>query len=153
MFHVMTGVGGYSYLYEPLWWVGMITSQCSSLPFLFFHSNRYFIVLLSVLEKKFAVIVGEVANFAAYAFAPAILVTPLGALSIIIRHEFWVVELYTLPYCNLCCFLTNLELCSVLQCCPCACNATGEIAHLWHSWMCPMCCGIHHNCPSCSTRA
>lgn len=33
------------------------------------------------------VIVGEIANFAAYAFAPAILVTPLGALSIIIRHE------------------------------------------------------------------
>lgn len=32
-----------------------------------------------------AVIVGEIANFAAYAFAPAILVTPLGALSIIIR--------------------------------------------------------------------
>lgn len=31
-------------------------------------------------------IVGEVANFAAYAFAPAILVTPLGALSIIIRY-------------------------------------------------------------------
>ncbi|OQU82658.1 hypothetical protein SORBI_3006G281700 [Sorghum bicolor] len=55
MFHVMTGVGGYSYLYEPLWWIGMIT-----------------------------MIVGEVANFAAYAFAPAILVTPLGALSIII---------------------------------------------------------------------
>lgn len=32
------------------------------------------------------VIVGEVANFAAYAFAPAILVTPLGALSIIVRY-------------------------------------------------------------------
>lgn len=46
-------------------------------------------------------IVGEVANFAAYAFAPAILVTPLGALSIIIRHEFSVIELYVLPYCNL----------------------------------------------------
>ncbi|KAG6519874.1 hypothetical protein ZIOFF_016903 [Zingiber officinale] len=30
------------------------------------------------------VIVGEVANFAAYAFAPAILVTPLGALSVIV---------------------------------------------------------------------
>ena len=27
---------------------------------------------------------GEIANFAAYAFAPAIVVTPLGALSIII---------------------------------------------------------------------
>ncbi|URE47607.1 hypothetical protein MUK42_14668 [Musa troglodytarum] len=52
---VRAGVGGYSYLYEPLWWAGMIT-----------------------------MIVGEVANFAAYAFAPAILVTPLGAVSIII---------------------------------------------------------------------
>jgi hypothetical protein len=30
------------------------------------------------------VIVGEIANFAAYAFAPAILVTPLGALSVLI---------------------------------------------------------------------
>ncbi|KAJ6433589.1 hypothetical protein OIU84_017309 [Salix udensis] len=38
---------------------------------------RWIIVIL-------AVIVGEIANFAAYAFAPAILVTPLGALSIII---------------------------------------------------------------------
>ncbi|KAL5558476.1 hypothetical protein UlMin_034687 [Ulmus minor] len=52
---VRAGFGGYSYLYEPLWWVGMI-----------------------------AMIIGEIANFAAYAFAPAILVTPLGALSIII---------------------------------------------------------------------
>ncbi|XP_042046189.1 probable magnesium transporter NIPA4 isoform X1 [Salvia splendens] len=52
---VRAGVGGYSYLYEPLWWIGLIT-----------------------------MIVGEIANFAAYAFAPAILVTPLGALSIII---------------------------------------------------------------------
>ncbi|XVF29035.1 hypothetical protein REPUB_Repub15cG0084700 [Reevesia pubescens] len=48
------GQGGYSYLYEPWWWAGMIT-----------------------------MIIGEVANFAAYAYAPAILVTPLGALSII----------------------------------------------------------------------
>ena len=31
-------------------------------------------------------IVGEIANFAAYAFAPALLVTPLGALSIIFRY-------------------------------------------------------------------
>ncbi|XP_002960095.2 probable magnesium transporter NIPA4 [Selaginella moellendorffii] len=52
---VRAGSGGYSYLYEPLWWVGMMT-----------------------------MIVGEIANFAAYAFAPAILVTPLGALSIIV---------------------------------------------------------------------
>ena len=33
------------------------------------------------------VIVGEIANFVAYAFAPAILVAPLGALSIIVRYN------------------------------------------------------------------
>ncbi|KAK4753705.1 hypothetical protein SAY87_001809 [Trapa incisa] len=52
---VRAGFGGYSYLFEPLWWLGMVT-----------------------------MIVGEVANFVAYAFAPAVLVTPLGALSIIV---------------------------------------------------------------------
>ncbi|KDP24901.1 hypothetical protein JCGZ_24279 [Jatropha curcas] len=52
---VRAGVGGFSYLLEPLWWLGMFT-----------------------------MIVGEVANFIAYAFAPAVLVTPLGALSIIV---------------------------------------------------------------------
>lgn len=46
---------GYSYLKTPLWWAGIIT-----------------------------LVIGEVANFAAYAFAPAILVTPLGALSVLI---------------------------------------------------------------------
>ncbi|XP_027331514.1 probable magnesium transporter NIPA4 isoform X2 [Abrus precatorius] len=49
---VRAGVGGYYYLLEPLWWVGMTTR--------------------------------EIANFVAYAFAPAVLVTPLGALSIIV---------------------------------------------------------------------
>ncbi|CAA2960497.1 probable magnesium transporter NIPA6 [Olea europaea subsp. europaea] len=49
------GTGGYAYLLEPLWWAGMIT-----------------------------MIVGEIANFVAYIFAPAVLVTPLGALSIIV---------------------------------------------------------------------
>ncbi|KAL8515820.1 hypothetical protein ACS0TY_014500 [Phlomoides rotata] len=46
--------GGFSYLKEPMWWAGMI-----------------------------AMLFGEGLNFAAYAYAPAILVTPLGALSII----------------------------------------------------------------------
>ncbi|KAH1211583.1 putative magnesium transporter NIPA3 [Glycine max] len=55
VYGVRAGVGGYYYLLEPLWWVGMIT-----------------------------MIAGEVANFVAYAFAPAVLVTPLGALSIIV---------------------------------------------------------------------
>ncbi|CAM0883839.1 unnamed protein product [Alopecurus aequalis] len=49
------GVGGYGYLCEPLWWVGMVT-----------------------------MLVGETANFVAYMFAPAVLVAPLGALSIIV---------------------------------------------------------------------
>ena len=52
---VRAGSGGYSYLREPLWWAGLLT-----------------------------MVVGEAANFAAYAFAPAILVTPLGALSILV---------------------------------------------------------------------
>lgn len=35
-------------------------------------------------DQDCIVIIGEIANFAAYAFAPAILVTPLGALSVLI---------------------------------------------------------------------
>ncbi|KAK7204441.1 magnesium transporter NIPA-domain-containing protein [Myxozyma melibiosi] len=46
---------GYQYLKNPIWWAGMVT-----------------------------MIIGEVANFAAYTFAPPILVTPLGALSVLI---------------------------------------------------------------------
>ena len=36
---------------------------------------------------SFPVIVGEFANFAAYAFAPATMVTPLGALSVLVRYS------------------------------------------------------------------
>lgn len=46
---------GFSYLKSPIWWGGVVTLA-----------------------------IGEGANFAAYAFAPAILVTPLGALSVLI---------------------------------------------------------------------
>ncbi|CAH6723912.1 hypothetical protein CLIB1444_23S00254 [[Candida] jaroonii] len=48
-------VDGHEYLQNPVWWAGMITMA-----------------------------IGEIANFAAYTFAPPILVTPLGALSVII---------------------------------------------------------------------
>ncbi|XP_056168651.1 probable magnesium transporter NIPA6 isoform X2 [Syzygium oleosum] len=51
--------GGYAYLLEPLWWLGMVT-----------------------------MIVGEISNFVAYVYAPAVLVTPLGALSIIVSCDF-----------------------------------------------------------------
>lgn len=46
---------GFAYLKTPLWWAGIVS-----------------------------LVLGELANFAAYAFAPAILVTPLGALSVLI---------------------------------------------------------------------
>uniref|UniRef100_A0A1B6FJ15 Magnesium transporter NIPA2 n=1 Tax=Cuerna arida TaxID=1464854 RepID=A0A1B6FJ15_9HEMI len=49
------GAGGFGYLREWVWWAGLITMG-----------------------------VGEAANFAAYAFAPASLVTPLGALSVLV---------------------------------------------------------------------
>ncbi|KAJ1215030.1 hypothetical protein NDU88_002640 [Pleurodeles waltl] len=49
------GQGGFTYLREWMWWAGLISMG-----------------------------VGEAANFAAYAFAPATLVTPLGALSVLI---------------------------------------------------------------------
>eukprot|EP00105_Crassostrea_gigas_P041465 XP_019925613.1 PREDICTED: magnesium transporter NIPA2-like [Crassostrea gigas] len=51
------GAGGYGYLKEWMWWAGMIL-----------------------------MIVGEFANFAAYAFASATLVAPLGALSVILSE-------------------------------------------------------------------
>jgi uncharacterized membrane protein len=46
---------GFVYMKNPLWWAGILTMA-----------------------------LGEICNFAAYAFAPAILVTPLGALSVLI---------------------------------------------------------------------
>ncbi|XP_034972206.1 magnesium transporter NIPA2 isoform X1 [Zootoca vivipara] len=49
------GQGGHAYLKEWLWWAGLLSMGT-----------------------------GEVANFAAYAFAPATLVTPLGALSVLV---------------------------------------------------------------------
>lgn len=35
------------------------------------------------MEQMIMLVVGELFNFAAYAFAPAVLVTPLGALSVL----------------------------------------------------------------------
>ncbi|XP_076993643.1 magnesium transporter NIPA4 [Tamandua tetradactyla] len=47
--------GGYGYLKDTMWWAGFLTMAA-----------------------------GEIANFGAYAFAPATVVTPLGALSVLI---------------------------------------------------------------------
>lgn len=45
-------------------------------------------------------VVGEIANFAAYAFAPAILVTPLGALSVLIGYSIHPSSVGISPYTN-----------------------------------------------------
>lgn len=47
--------GGHAYLLNPMWWAGLLLMG-----------------------------VGEAANFVAYSFAPAIVVTPMGALSVVI---------------------------------------------------------------------
>ncbi|KAK1343508.1 hypothetical protein QTO34_016288 [Cnephaeus nilssonii] len=47
--------GGYGYLKDSMWWAGFLTMAA-----------------------------GEIANFGAYAFAPATVITPLGALSVLI---------------------------------------------------------------------
>ncbi|CAB4018729.1 Magnesium transporter NIPA2, partial [Paramuricea clavata] len=52
---VRAGSGGFAYLKEWLWWTGLML-----------------------------MVFGEIANFTAYAFAPAVLVTPLGALSVLV---------------------------------------------------------------------
>ncbi|KAK0607559.1 hypothetical protein LWI29_016732 [Acer saccharum] len=83
------GSGGHAYLYEPWWWIGMIT-----------------------------MIIGEIANFAAYAFAPAILVTPLGALSII----FCAVLAHFI-------LLEKLHIFGVLGCILCVVGSTSIVLH------------------------
>lgn len=95
--------------------------------------------ILSPLSFCFylAVILGEVANFAAYAFAPAVLVTPLGALSIIFRqkpchlHEF-----FTPTFA----FLFNILL---MQCSARTLRSEREFAHVWCCWLHTMCCRFH----------
>ncbi|CAL4887773.1 unnamed protein product [Urochloa decumbens] len=86
---VRAASGGFSYLYEPLWWLGMIT-----------------------------MILGEVANFAAYAFAPAVLVTPLGALSIIFSA---VLAHFILK--------ENLHMFGVVGCILCVVGSVGIVLH------------------------
>lgn len=59
---------------------------CTFVPvFSIFNFFFFFFVFNYLLGDYVTVIVGEIANFVAYMYAPAVLVTPLGALSIIVR--------------------------------------------------------------------
>jgi hypothetical protein len=64
------GQGGYGYLRDWMWWAGVLTSELC--------------VCECTRVAVFAVGVGEAFNFTAYALAPASLVTPLGALSVLV---------------------------------------------------------------------
>jgi len=57
------------------------------------------------------VLIGEIANFIAYMFAPAVLVTPLGALSIIVRYSGGCLRWFVLC---LCMFLMSFVMCSAV---------------------------------------
>ena len=82
---IPAGQGGYGYLRESSWWAGMILSKYT-------YNNTitclYCIKIIPFLIKHVSclilVAIGECANFTAYAFSPASLVTPLGALSVIV---------------------------------------------------------------------
>ncbi|KAJ3044889.1 hypothetical protein HDV00_000171 [Rhizophlyctis rosea] len=89
----------YNYLHNYKWWAGMITSECGEgicgwdgmgwhvpadrnmvrggkiCPVSNFRAN---------IDLLLPVVLGEAANFAAYSYAPAILVTPLGAGSVLV---------------------------------------------------------------------
>lgn len=61
---------GFKYLRNFTWWAGMSTLTSEEM------------CLTLVL-----MIIGEIANFTAYAFTDAILVTPLGALTVVVRYN------------------------------------------------------------------
>lgn len=92
------------------------------------------------------VIVGEIANFAAYAFAPAILVTPLGALSIIIRHDRDLIHKMN----NSMVLSANFQI--VMQCCAGTYYFKGEATYFWSSWLCFMRRRFDNNRLACSSR-
>ena len=59
-------------------------------------------------------LVGEIANFIAYMFAPAVLVTPLGALSIIVRYSGGCLRWFVLISECVCMFLMSFVMCSAV---------------------------------------
>ncbi|KAF8429675.1 magnesium transporter NIPA-domain-containing protein [Tirmania nivea] len=67
---------GYGYLKNWWWWGGMTLSTLDGTP--------EYLLEYQLMAMKPLVILGEICNFAAYLFVEAILVTPLGALSVVV---------------------------------------------------------------------
>lgn len=87
--NVRAGEGGHGYLKDWMWWAGLLTMGA-----------------------------GEAMNFAAYAFAPATVVTPLGALSVLISA---ILSSYLLQEC--------LNLLGKLGCVLCILGSTVMVIH------------------------
>ena len=76
-----------------MWWAGLILSEFLSVKLVLNNNatTNSLVVNHQIENCTFKIIfifvvgVGEAANFTAYGFAPAILVTPLGALSVLVR--------------------------------------------------------------------
>jgi hypothetical protein len=65
--NISIGSGGFGYLCELQWWAGVAIMA-----------------------------LGELCNFAAYGFTPASVVTPLGALSVLVRYDYLLIVLFLL---------------------------------------------------------
>lgn len=76
--------GGYGYLTNWLWWFGLSLSKIFLIKNKFFTVKFYSFLYFDLHFFFSPVAFGEVFNFAAYAFAPASVVTPLGAISVIV---------------------------------------------------------------------
>lgn len=70
---------GHAYLKSPMWWTGMICK--ATFCFVISRSRRQLTPSIRAV-----MIIGEICNFVAYAFTDAILVTPLGALSVVVWY-------------------------------------------------------------------
>lgn len=77
--------GGFGYLKEWIWWAGLLSStyKFQRIPNALDAANFSW-YLIRTFRPNVTVGIGEAANFVAYAFAPASLVTPLGALSVLV---------------------------------------------------------------------
>ena len=95
---------------------------------------------------------GEIANFTAYAFAPAVLVTPLGALSIIVRFASDPSQSklvgFLVPWIHLTAMFWKLG----LQCDSGTCGSQGAIAFAGDSRLRALYSWVHDNCATCTSR-
>lgn len=122
---------GYTYLKSIMWWSGMILSKSR------INQPLWVTLLNSNVFFFFVVIVGELCNFIAYAFTQAILVTPLGALSVVIRYVIYA-------------YNNNFSFTHSSQCCTFIDIFKRTIKFSGKNWMSSMYTGCHYDCLACT---